>query len=180
MQRVLSDDYSMVYSYHTATKIPFMYSQKRNCAASVPISTFTTFMCLWAIYIFPGSAHIFSCSKIGRPVVGTYKSLTDTCMWKLGLRGHARNSFPGKNLFRIFGIASLQCGEDWIPRGSHSSSFWVPGNLSHHVVRRTHTGDTMSREMTGRSRAQAWWLEGLWVKTTENKIHWPYWFIQSF
>ena len=49
-----------------------MHSQKTHCAASVPISTF---MCLWSIYIIPRSAHIFSCSRIGRQV-GIHQSLT--------------------------------------------------------------------------------------------------------
>jgi hypothetical protein len=88
----------------TATKIPFMYSQKRNCAASVPISTF---LCLWAAYKFPGSDPISSCSRIDRPIVGIYESLTDTWMWKLGLR--PRNSFSGNICFE-FSVLCLCSG----------------------------------------------------------------------
>ncbi len=77
--------------YRTATKIPFMYSFSGNCATSVPISTF---MCLWAIYIF--GPHIF-CSWIGRSIVILYS--TGTWMRILGL--WPRNSLSGNICFEL-------------------------------------------------------------------------------
>jgi hypothetical protein len=40
-----------------------------------------------------------SCSRIGRSILGIYKSLTDTRIWKLGL--WPRNSFSGSICFKI-------------------------------------------------------------------------------
>ncbi len=34
------------------------------------------------IYIFPEPVHIFSCSRLGRPILRIYESLTDIWMWK--------------------------------------------------------------------------------------------------
>ncbi len=48
----------------------------------------STFMYLWAIYIFPGSVCIFCCSQIGRLIMGVYKSLTDTWMWNKAEQFH--------------------------------------------------------------------------------------------
>ncbi len=74
-------DHFISLAPHCEDKIPKFrnkYSQKRNIGVSVPISTL---MRLWVIYIFP----------IGLPILleeicRVVDPLTDTRMWKLGLR----------------------------------------------------------------------------------------------
>ncbi len=64
-------------------------------------------MCLWAIYMFPGSVHIFPPAEKADPSWDVYNSLTDTWMWKFGLRPHIFLFW--EYLFQIFRILSLQC-----------------------------------------------------------------------
>ncbi len=75
---------------------PFMYSQKWNCAASLfynrIIMSVSQFLHSYILYvrdfIFPGLVCLFCCSQICGPILGIYKTLTGTWMWKLGLRPH--------------------------------------------------------------------------------------------
>ncbi len=73
---------------HTATKIPFdVFPLFRELHGLSP--NFHIYVSVSDLYI----PHI-SCSRVGRSMVGIYKSLTDTWMWKFGL--WPRNSFSGK------------------------------------------------------------------------------------
>ncbi len=75
-------------------RFPFKYSQKRKCYFQNRIIMFCLpvprLIDLWEIYIFPGLVCLFCCREICGLILGIYKSLTDTWMWKLGLR--PRNS----------------------------------------------------------------------------------------
>jgi hypothetical protein len=57
--------------------------QKWNCTASVRIPihhvSVSDLYC-----IFPRSVCLWCCRKIGGPIVGIYKSLTETWMWEIG------------------------------------------------------------------------------------------------
>ncbi len=51
------------------------------------------------LYIYSQDRSTYSCSRIGRLIVGIYKSLSDTWMWKLGL--WPRSSFSGNICFEF-------------------------------------------------------------------------------
>ncbi len=76
--------WDMIHCKDKMLKIWNKYSQKRNIGASIPISTF---MYLGANYIFPRWVCLFCWRKYVdcRLILGIYKSLKDTWMWKLGL-----------------------------------------------------------------------------------------------
>jgi hypothetical protein len=85
----LSHVMSTVYCYNNRINIHGLVKERRTHCNENPIYVFpekelrasvpfVAFMCLSAIYIFPVSVQIFSCSRIGRPIGGIYKSLTDT------------------------------------------------------------------------------------------------------
>ncbi len=88
----------------TATKIPFMYLFSWIFRGLNP--NFHIHVSLSVFYKPRIGPHI-SCSRIGRSIVGRYKSLTDTWMRKLGLWPH--NSFSGNICFN-FRYWFLQCG----------------------------------------------------------------------
>ncbi len=77
-------------------KKPFMYSFPRNCVALVLISTF---MCLWAICIFPGSVDIFPARRKMQIDCGNIKITHRPWLRKLGL--WPRNSFSGNICFEF-------------------------------------------------------------------------------
>jgi hypothetical protein len=67
------------------------------------------YSCVCERFIFPRIGPHISCSRIGRSILGMYKSLTDTWMWKLGL--WPRNSSSGNMCFEFSVLVLCSVGE---------------------------------------------------------------------
>jgi hypothetical protein len=88
---------------------------------------------IWEIYIFPGSVCLFCCSQICGPILEIFKSLTDTWMWKMGLRpgnSQKRNTWTGFSLQcrqRVFnyGYQSMYCSRRHITPATDGVSFTI-------------------------------------------------------
>ena len=61
------------------------YFQNRIIMFCLPVPTL---IYMWEVYKFLGLVCLFCCMEICGPILGIYKLLTDTWMWKLGLRPH--------------------------------------------------------------------------------------------
>jgi hypothetical protein len=110
-----------------------MYSQKWNCALCSAASIFpkqnynvlspnsyTQGKSVRDLYI-PGSVCLFCCSQICEPILEIYKSLTDTWLWKLGMR--PRNSQKKKYKYGIFVAVQYYCCRAFLEHYSSLVSF---------------------------------------------------------
>ncbi len=91
---------------HTAPAISFIYSFFWELRGLSP--NFHIHVSVSDLYIPRIGPHISS-SKKGRPIVGIYNSLTDTWMWKLGLR--PRYSFSGNICFKFSAFCLCSAGK---------------------------------------------------------------------
>ncbi len=106
---------------------PVQRPKKNGCWCKFPYTAtpISTFMCLWAICIFPGSVYIFPPAEQADPSWG-YMIRSDTWMWKLGLR--PRYSFSGNICFKFsaFCLCSVVLGIELImKRQSHCYIIWL-------------------------------------------------------
>ncbi len=94
---------SLLTEIRTAKKFRFMYSQQRNCAASVPVSTFMC-VCDRSIYSHDRSTY-FPCSRVAEPSWELYMYIAHRNM-NAGI-GTIAAQFLSKNICFEFSVLCL-------------------------------------------------------------------------